>query len=104
VKELAELRAALGRLLAKLPPTLAADADAKLLSEASKAGQITVAHLINRRLPYSAQSKDVEFSRATVTELWSAGLHDVRRAAANTDWTKPDNELWEGMRIYDLTK
>jgi hypothetical protein len=27
----------------------------------------------------------------------------VRRAAANTDWAKPE-ELWEGMRVYDLTK
>jgi NTE family protein len=103
VKELAELRAALCRLLEKLPPTLASDADAKLLAEASKAGQVTVAHLINRRLPYSSQSKDCEFSRATVTELWAAGLADVRRAAANRDWAEPE-ELWEGMRVYDLTK
>jgi NTE family protein len=97
------LRAALCRLLAKLPPTLASDADAKLLAEASKAGQVTIAHLINRRLPYSSQSKDCEFSRATVTELWAAGLADVRRAAANRDWAEPE-ELWEGMRVYDLTK
>lgn len=103
VKELAELRAALCRLLAKLPPALAADADAKQLSEASKAGQITVAHMINRRLQYSSQSKDVEFSRTTVTELWTAGLEDVRRAVSKPDWAEPE-ELWEGMRIYDLTK
>ena len=103
VKELAQLRAALCRLLAKLPPTLATDADAKLLAESSKAGYVTIAHLINRRLPYSSQSKDCEFSRATVTELWAAGLADVRRAAANRDWAEPE-ELWEGMRVYDLTK
>jgi NTE family protein len=103
VKELCELRAALSRLLAKLPAELAGDADAKQLSEASKAGQITVAHLINRRLEHSSQSKDCEFSRATVTELWSAGLEDVRRAASKTDWAEPE-ELFEGIRIYDLTK
>jgi NTE family protein len=103
VKELCELRAALSRLLAKLPPELAGDADAKQLSEASKAGQITVAHLINRRLEYSNQSKDCEFSRTTVTDLWSAGLEDVRRAASKTDWAEPE-ELFEGIRIYDLTK
>jgi NTE family protein len=103
VKELAELRAALGRLLAKLPSELAADADVKLLAEASKAGRITVAHLINRRLKYSSQLKDCEFSRATVTELWSAGLEDVRQAAKKAGWAKPE-DLWEGIRIYDLTK
>jgi NTE family protein len=104
VKELAELRCALGRLLKKLPPELADDADAKRLSEAAKEGQITVAHLINRRLKYSTQSKDCEFSRATVTELWSAGLEDIRRAATKTDWTNPDVDLLEGIRIFDLTK
>jgi NTE family protein len=104
VKELCELRAALSRLLAKLPPELATDADAKQLSEATRTGQITIAHLINRRQKYSSQSKDYEFSRATVTELWSQGLEDIRRAATKTDWAKPREELWEGIRIYDLTK
>jgi len=70
---------------------------------AGKAEQITIAHLINRRLPYSAESKDDEFSRVTVTELWAAGLEDVRRATANIEWAKPQ-EPWEGVRIYDLTR
>jgi NTE family protein len=54
-------------------------------------------------LSHSAQTKDYEFSRATVNELWAAGLEDVRRAIANPDWTEPE-ESWEGMRVYDLTK
>jgi NTE family protein len=103
VKELCELRAALGRLLGKLPPALANDPDAQLLSQAHGVGKITIAHLINRRLSHSAQTKDYEFSRATVNELWAAGLEDVRRAIANPDWTEPE-ESWEGMRVYDLTK
>ena len=103
VKELCELRAALGRLLAKLPPALANDPDAQLLSQAHGVGKITIAHLINRRLSHSAQTKDYEFSRATVNELWAAGLEDVRRAIANPDWTETE-ESWEGMRVYDLTK
>jgi NTE family protein len=103
VKELCELRAALGRLLAKLPPALANDPDAQVLSKAHGVGKITIAHLINRRLSHSAQTKDYEFSRATVNELWAAGLEDVRRAIANPDWTEPE-ESWEGMRVYDLTR
>jgi NTE family protein len=103
VKELAELRVALGRLLAKLPPSFAEDADVQALSSICGAGKTTIAHLINRRLSHSTQSKDYEFSRATVNELWAAGLEDVRRAAAKKDWAEPE-ELLEGMRIYDLTR
>jgi NTE family protein len=103
VKELAEVRGALGRLLAKLPPAFAEDPDVHKLSAACISGKITVAHLINRRLPHSTQSKDYEFSRLTVNELWEAGLHDVRSAAGNKHWVEPE-ELWEGMRVYDLTR
>jgi NTE family protein len=103
VKELAELRVALGRLLAKLPPSFAEDADVQALSSICGAGKTTIAHLINRRLSHSTQSKDYEFSRATVNELWATGLEDVRRATAKKDWAEPE-ELFEGMRIYDLTR
>jgi NTE family protein len=57
VKELAELRAALGRLLAKLPPTLATDADAKLLVEASKAGLLSrISSTAACRIPVSRKT------------------------------------------------
>ena len=103
VKEITELRAALGRLLAKLPDALAKDIDVLRLAEACKVGKITIAHLINRRLSHSTQSKDYEFSRETVNELWAAGLRDVRSACANKEWAEPE-ELWEGMRVFDLTR
>ncbi len=103
VRELAEVRTAMKRLLAKLPPGFAEDPDVQKLSKACEPGKITVAHMINRRLSHAAQTKDFEFSRATVNELWSAGLEDVRRAAAKKDWAQPQ-EVWEGMRTYDLTR
>ncbi len=103
VKQLSEFRAALGRLLARLPEEFADDVDAKLLSDACFSGNITIAHLINRRLSHASQSKDYEFSRATINELWAAGLQDVRRAARNPDWTNPD-ESWDGIRTFDLTR
>jgi NTE family protein len=69
VKQLAEVRAAMKRLLAKLPPAFAEDPDVQRLSGACEAGKITIAHMINRRLSHSTQTKDYEFSRATVNEL-----------------------------------
>ena len=103
IKELAEIRAALGRLLAKLPPEFAHDPDVNTVSQFCISGNITIAHLINRRLSHASQSKDYEFSRATVNELWAAGREDVRRAACNMNWAEPE-ETWAGIRTYDLTR
>ena len=89
VQEIAKLRTALSRLMEKLPPALHDDPDYKLLhAELAQQRQITIAHLINRRFSHSANSKDYEFSRATVRELWQAGLDDMRRTCAHRDWLK----------------
>jgi len=79
VKELENLRRALSRLLEKL------------------------AHLLNRRFAHSANSKDYEFSRTTVRELWQAGLDDVRRTRAHRDWFKA-TEVESGVRVFDLSR
>ena len=77
--------------------------DYKLLRPAvEKQRCITIAHLINRRLSHSTNSKDYEFSRATVRQLWEAGLEDVRRACAHREWLEA-TEVLPGVRVYDLT-
>ena len=104
IKELEELRHALGRLLKKVPAELCADADYKLLAPfAEHKREITIAHLINRRLPTSTHAKDYEFSRATIRELWNAGLDDVRRAYARREWLAA-REVVEGLREFDLSR
>jgi len=103
-QELDKLRLALIRLMEKLPPELAEDPDYKLLQAAlGQERQITIAHLINRRYSHSANSKDYEFSRTTVRELWQAGLDDVRRSCAHPDWLKA-TELESGVRVFDLSR
>jgi NTE family protein len=103
VKELSQLHEVLGRVLDRLPAELKEDPDVLALRKHCDMGEITVAHLINRRMSHSAQSKDYEFSRATVNELWATGLDDVRRAVANIDFLRP-REMGLGMRVYDLTR
>ncbi len=103
VKELNTLHEVLGRLLEQLPPALRNSPDGRELYRLCAQGDITIAHLINRRLTYSAQSKDYDFSRTTVNELWAAGLEDVRRSVANADLLKA-RDAGLGMRVYDLTK
>lgn len=102
VKELNELHQVLGRMLARMPAKVRDSADGRELARLCMQGDITIAHLINRRLQYSAQSKDYEFSRTTVNELWDAGLEDVRQAVAKVDLLRPA-ESRLGMRIFDLT-
>jgi NTE family protein len=63
--------------------------------------QITIAHLINRRFAHSTSSKDYEFSRTTVRQLWDAGLEDVRRTCSHRAWRNA-REVESGIRVFDL--
>ena len=104
VQELDNLRRALSRLMEKLPPDLADDPDYKLLqASVGQEHRITIAHLINQRYAHSANSKDYEFSRTTIRELWQAGLEDVRRASAHPDWFRA-REVVSGIRVLDLSR
>ncbi|TMH68403.1 MAG: patatin-like phospholipase family protein [Betaproteobacteria bacterium] len=100
-KEEEALRQALRHVIAKLPARLRNDVDVKLLIERTRRRRISIVHLINRRSEFSTDSKDYEFSRATILALWAAGLTDVRRTIANPHWGDAcDAE--QGMRTYDL--
>ena len=100
-RELGEMRAALGRLLCKLPAGLANDSDVQKLAPLCDEREYTIARLINRRTTNSGSTKDYEFSRATVNEAWAAGLEDVRHSRANIEWMQP-MDLGPGVRVYDL--
>jgi NTE family protein len=101
LRELGEMRAALGRLLGKLPSGLKDDPDVQKVAPLCDEREYTIARIINRRTTKSGNTKDYEFSRATVNEAWAAGLEDVRRSAANIEWIQP-TDLGPGVRVYDL--
>lgn len=101
VRELGEMRAALGRLLDKLPPDLKVDPDARKLTPLCDHREWTIAHINNRRPSNAGQAKDAEFSRATVNAGWAAGLEDIRCSAASVDWMQP-MELGPGIHLYYL--
>jgi NTE family protein len=104
VKELEALRVALGRLLEKLPARLHDDPDYKILAPvAANKRNITIMHLINRRMDTASSAKDYEFSRATVLQHWETGLDDVRRTCAHPLWLDA-TEATDGLRTYDLTQ
>jgi NTE family protein len=102
IKEIEELRASLRRVLDKLPPAIQSDPDVQRLAAISTRGAIALVHFVNRHNTQSADFKDYEFSRATMTQLWDGGLNDVRRAIDNPEWHNA-MELAHGIHVHDLT-
>ena len=102
VKQIGRLRGALIRLMDKLPAKLKADPDAKLLASLCDNREWLVVRLVNQRLTHVSQTKDYEFSRATVDEHWSGGLEDVRHVIANRDVITPST-LMPGVRVFEFT-
>jgi NTE family protein len=100
-KEEEALRQALRRVIARLPTRLRADESVELLARRARGREVTVVHLINRRGEFATESKDFEFSRATIRELWDAGRADMRRSMANPDWRNAACAE-RGMRTFDL--
>ena len=101
-REIDKLRAAARRLVAKLPAELQSDPDATLLAAQKNPGAITVLQLINRAEPWESQSKDYEFSRATVDGHWAAGKQDVEQSLADPRWSRRRPRK-SGMITLDLT-
>jgi NTE family protein len=102
IKEIGELRAAGRRLVGKLPKDLKSDPDAMKLAAACDDRSWTIIRLINKRLSRSGLVKDYEFSRATITEAWAAGLEDVRRSVSAWDDMRP--AAGPGVLVYRPTE
>jgi NTE family protein len=103
LKRAHNLRAAVKKLSDKLPRDLQNDPDWLALNEIGDVAGVTIAHLIHRRAAYERQSKDYEFSRATMRDHWHAGAADARTTITHPDWlarTPPD----EGVVVFDCTK
>lgn len=61
------------RVLAKLPPELADDADVAALRLRAEEYPVNVVQLIHRAQAWEGESRDYEFSARTMTEHWEAG-------------------------------
>jgi NTE family protein len=99
VRELMEMRMALKRLVAKLPPDFAADADVKKLVPLCDDRDWTIIHLNNRRPSHGGQYKDAEFSRSAVLARWAGGLEDGRYSTDNLEWAQPVT-VGGGVRVF----
>jgi NTE family protein len=89
------------RLVARLPANLRDDPDAKALAALPSETCVDVVHLIYRSKHYESQSKDYEFSRASMLEHWAAGLADTQATFADPRWLGRDRS-GEGVHVFDF--
>jgi NTE family protein len=94
-------KVALGRLLEQLPPELTELEDIALVRDLARENAVSVVQLIYRSKIYEGNSKDYEFSRATMLEHWASGHADVERTLGDEAWLK--HSLLRGTATYDLT-
>lgn len=96
------LRGAFNTVLAAMPPELAATPEARLLAKAADPGFYAIAQLIYHSPTYEGQSKDYEFSRATMLDHWAAGLNDCRRTLAHSEVLQRP-KFAHAVEVYDFS-
>jgi NTE family protein len=96
------LRGALAVLFDKLPEALRNGPDAQLLQPLGDHKVYNIVHLIYRAKSYEGQSKDYDFSRASMEEHWRAGYRDAIRTLRHPEvLERPTNP--EGVFTFDLS-
>ena len=90
------------RLVDKLPPALRDDPDAKALAALPVESAVAVVHLIYRSKHYESQSKDYEFSRASMLEHWAAGMSDTQTTLEDPRWLQRERHD-QGVHVFDMT-
>jgi NTE family protein len=97
------VRNTVASLLAQLPEELKASPEAQLLSGLADRKAYTIAHLIYRASGCEGNSKDYEFSRASMETHWRAGYHDTVRTLRHPHLLeRPANH--EGVVVFDLER
>jgi len=97
------LRAVFNRLLAKMPPELAASPEARLLAKEADPSVYNIVELVYRSPTYEGQSKDYEFSRHTMEEHWRAGYRDAHKTLEHPEvLTLPKGA--SAVRVFDFLR
>jgi NTE family protein len=96
-----QLRRALANLFEKLPETLRNGPEAQLLQPLGGHKVYNIVHLIYRAKNYEGNSKDYDFSRASMEEHWRAGYRDAVRTLRHPEvLERPANH--KGVFTFDL--
>ena len=96
-----KLRNALADLFAQLPDPLRATPEFALLNAEAGRKVYNIIQLIYRSKSYEGESKDFEFSRRTMEDHWTAGLHDTARTLRHPEvLARPTGA--DGVFTFDL--
>jgi len=95
------MRCQIRGLLQKLPETLRDTPEAKALHDMAERASMNIIHLIYRKKSHETYSKDYNFSRASMSEHWTAGYHDTVRTLRHPDWLDPPTPEM-GVRTHDI--
>ena len=97
------IRSALASLLQKLPDELKDSPELAILEPAACPKSYNLIQLIYRSKQYEGDSKDYEFSRASMEDHWRAGYHDTVRTLRHPEvLPRPRNR--EGVFVFDLAR
>jgi NTE family protein len=101
-KYIQRLRRAMSDLFQKLPEDLQNSPEAQMLRPVGNHRVYNIVHLIYRAKNYEGQSKDYDFSRASMHEHWRAGYHDAIRTLRHPEvLERPTSH--EGVFTFDLS-
>src|SRR6185369_3761133 len=96
-----KIRNTLSRLLERLPEDLKASPEFAVLDPLACPKVYNLVQLIYRSKQYERDSKDYEFSRASMEDHWRAGYHDTVRTLRHPEvLQRPRNR--EGVFTFDL--
>lgn len=90
-------------LLLSLPADVRSHPGIEELQMLLKTAPVDIVHLIYRKKEWEQESRDYEFSRASVLEHWRAGQRDMSDTLAHPEWLKRSG-LDDGVTTYDLTR
>jgi len=96
------VRRNISALLAKLPDSLKDEPEVAFLKRVACQTAMDIVELIYRPQTAQGQSKDFEFSRATMERRWEQGLNDARVTLASAPWLVPAPPD-VAVRTFDVT-
>ncbi len=97
------LQQAIADLIGKLPPTLRDDLSVQAIRDQLDHSPIDIVQLIYRNKAYELDSKDYEFSRASVLEHWAAGGRDMSHTLVHPELPERAAQM-RGLTTFDLAE
>jgi NTE family protein len=100
-KQLHRLRHVVAELAAKLPPELRARDDVRALAAYGCVTKMHVVRLLAPPVGADDQSKDIDFSPASIKKRWQAGYQETRSVIERAPWRLPSDPL-EGFILHEV--